>query len=59
MISAILPYSCVDIDTVVPLMFACPGFCEFRYPNKTVKLKGGNTDTILTLIGVGLMLNIG
>jgi len=27
-------------------MFACPLFCEFREPSKTVKLKGANTDTI-------------
>jgi len=31
-------------------MFTCPLFREFREPNKTMKLKGTNIDTILTLI---------
>ena len=35
--------------TVKPFMFACPLFREL---NKTTKLKGVNTDTVPTVIGV-------
>lgn len=36
-----------------PLMFLCPLFCEFCETNKTMKLKGVNSNTIPTLISVG------
>lgn len=36
-----------------PLMFMCPLFCEFCETNKTMKLKGVNSNTIPTLISVG------
>ena len=40
--------------TVKPSMFTCPIFHKFRENNKTVKLKGANTNTIPTAISAGV-----
>jgi len=40
--------------TVKPLMFECPLFREFRESKKTAKIKGTKTDTIPTLISIGV-----
>jgi len=40
--------------TVKPLMFTCPLFHKFCENNKTVKLKGANTNTVPTVISAGV-----